>query len=122
MDFDNLEKKKTLKNLNLRNLENILEKHEISNNFNMFSCNNSIRHKKFSLKLTIFCHHLKFILVRNILKVTLQYLFYFFIQFNTVSYTIINYKLKIDPKMCTFKNLKEIWKTFTKFLKRVATL
>ena len=34
----------------------------------------------------------------------------FFILFNTVSYIEINLKLKIDPKMCTFKT----WKKFGK--------
>ena len=33
-----------------------------------------------------------------------------------VSYIKLNFKLKFDPKKCTFKNLEEIWK------KRVATL
>ena len=40
----------------------------------------------------------------------------FFILFNTVSYLKLNFKLKIDPKMCTFKNLEKFLK------KRVATL
>ena len=28
--------------------------------------------------------------------------------FNTVSYIIHYFKLKIDPEMCTFKNLEEV--------------
>ena len=34
----------------------------------------------------------------------------------------LNFKLKIDPKMRTFKNLEEIWKTWKKFRKKSATL
>ena len=42
-------------------------------------------------------------------KVALQYLFYVFIQSNTV----FNLKLlKLDSKMHIFKNLEEIWKTW----------
>ena len=36
-------------------------------------------------------------------------------QFKTVSYLKLNLKLKIDLKMCTFKNLEEILKTWKKF-------
>ena len=43
-------------------------------------------------------------------KVILQYLFNIFMLLNTVSYNNLNLKLKIDPKMCTSQNLKEIWK------------
>ena len=32
-------------------------------------------------------------------------------------YVKINFKIKIDPKMCTFKNLGEILKTWKKFSK-----
>ena len=63
------------------------------------------------------------LLLKNTFKVTLQYLFNVFILFNTVSYIEITLKLKIDPKMCTFNNLEEIWKIWKKNLKkRVATL
>ena len=48
-------------------------------------------------------------------KVTLQHLLNVFVLFNTVSFIEINLKLKIDPKMFTFKNLEEIWKTRKKF-------
>ena len=34
----------------------------------------------------------------------------FFILFNTVSYIKLNFKQKIDLKLCTFKNLEEVWK------------
>ena len=34
---------------------------------------------------------------------------YYLTQFLTLK---LNFKLKIDPKMCTFKNLEEIWKTW----------
>ena len=48
-------------------------------------------------------------LLKNIFKVELQYLFNVFIQFDI----IFNHQLlKIDPKMRTFKNLEEIWKTW----------
>ena len=45
---------------------------------------------------------------KNIFNEILQYLFNVFILCNTVSYIKINFKLKIDPKMCTYKNLEEI--------------
>ena len=45
-------------------------------------------------------------LLKNTFKVALQYFFNVFILFKTVSY----FKLKIDPKMCTFENQEEIWK------------
>ena len=51
------------------------------------------------------------------IKVALQYIFNVFILFKTVSYLKHNFKLKIDPKMCTFKNLEEIWKTWKHFSK-----
>ena len=34
--------------------------------------------------------------------------------FNTVSYTNLNFKLKINPKISIFKNLEEVWKTLKK--------
>ena len=46
-----------------------------------------------------------------------QYLFNVFILFNTVFNLKLNFKLKIDPKRCTFKNLEEIKKTCKKILK-----
>ena len=45
------------------------------------------------------------------LQVALQYVFNDFILFNKVSYLKPNFKLKIDPKLCTIK------KTQRKFLK-----
>ena len=54
-------------------------------------------------------------LLKITIKVTSHYLFNVFILFNTVSYIEIN--LKINPKMCTFKNLEEIWKTWKKIWK-----
>ena len=56
-------------------------------------------------------------LLKNTFKVTLQHLLNVFVLFNTVSFIEINLKLKIDPKMFTFKNLEEIWKTWKKFRK-----
>ena len=51
------------------------------------------------------------------IKVALQCLFNIFILFNTVSYLNLNFKLKVDPKMCTIKNLREIWKPGKNFEK-----
>ena len=51
----------------------------------------------------------------NILKVVLQYLFNAFILFNTVSYLKLDFKLKIEPKMYSFKNQEVIWKTWKNF-------
>ena len=53
---------------------------------------------------------IKIFLSKNIFKLALQYLFNDFILFNAVSYLKLNFKLKIDPKMCTFKNLEKILK------------
>ena len=56
-------------------------------------------------------------LLKNIFKVALQCLFNVFILFNTASYLKLNFKLKIEPKMCTFKNLEEnrkIWEKIEK--------
>ena len=79
----------------------------IFNNFNMFSSKISIWHKKYIIKIGFFCHHQKIFLLKNLFKVILQYLFNVFILFNTVSYIKLNFKQKIDPKMCTFKNLEK---------------
>ena len=92
----------------------------------------------------IFCHHQKKFLLKNTFKVTLQYLFNVLILFNTDFYIGIklkhtfkvasqylvnvvillsivfnvklSFKLKIDLKTYTFKNLEEVT------LKNVATL
>ena len=45
-------------------------------------------------------------LLKNTYKVNLQYLFNVVVLFITVSYIKLNFKLKINPKMCTFKNLE----------------
>ena len=58
----------------------------------------------------------KIFLLKNTFKVALQYIFNIFKLFNTVSYLKLNFKPKIDPKMCTFKNLEKFLK------KQVATL
>ena len=43
--------------------------------------------------------------------------------FNIVSYIKINFKLKIDPEICSFKNMEEILKIWKKIgKKRVATM
>ena len=56
-----------------------------------------------------------FFLLKSIYKLTLQYIFNVFVLFNTVCFIKLNLKLKIDQKMCTFKNLEKIWKTWKKF-------
>ena len=58
-----------------------------------------------------FCHHQKIHFLKNTFKVALQYLFNVFILFNIVFNLKLNFILKIDQKMRTFKNLDEIWKT-----------
>ena len=63
-----------------------------------------------------FCHHQKIFFLQNAYKVALQRLFNNFILFNISFNLKFSFKLKIDPKMRTFKNMEEIWK------KRVATL
>ena len=57
---------------------------------------------------------LKIFLSKNTFEVSLQYLFNVFILFNTVF--LLKFKLKVDPKTRTFKNLEKIC------LKSVATL
>ena len=63
-----------------------------------------------------------FFLLKNTLKVALQYLYNLFILFKTVYYFQLNLKLKIDPKMCTFKNMKKFGKPGIIKKKRVTTL
>ena len=58
---------------------------------------------------------LSFFIKKNALKVALQYLFSVFILLNIVYNLELNLELKIDPKMRTFKNLDEIWKTLKIF-------
>ena len=87
------------------------------NNFHMFSCKISIWLKKSIILLKKICHHQNIFLLKNIFNVALQYLFNDFILFNTVSYLKLNFKLKIDPIMCTLKNLEEIWKIWKKVWK-----
>ena len=49
-----------------------------------------------------------FLKFENHTYVGLQYLFNVFILFNTVLYFKLIFKLKIDPKVCDFNNLKKI--------------
>ena len=56
----------------------------------------------------------KFFLLKNTFQVTIQYLFNVFILINTASYIKLNFKLKIDPKMCTFRNLEKLEKVLYK--------
>ena len=62
-----------------------------------------------------FCYHQKSFLLKNALKLTLQYLFNVYILFNTVSCIKLNFKLNKDPEMCTSKNLEEFGKPGKKF-------
>ena len=58
----------------------------------------------------LFCHHLKLFLLKNTFKVALQYLFNVVIEFNTVFYLKLNFKLKIDQR----RVLSKTWKKFRK--------
>ena len=51
---------------------------------------------------------IKIFLLKNTFIFALKYLSNVFMIFNTVSYINLNFKLKIDPKICTFKNLEKI--------------
>ena len=48
-----------------------------------------------------------------------KYLFNDFILCKTISYLKLNFKLKKDPKMDTFKNLKKVLKTWKKIAKNI---
>ena len=58
-----------------------------------------------------------FLLLKNTFKVALHYFFNGFILFIIVFNLRLNFKLKIKSKMCTFKNLEEIWKSGKSFEK-----
>jgi len=57
--------------------------------------------------------------LKNTFKVALQYLSNVVILLKTVFNLKLHFKLKIDQKTCTFKNLEEIQKTWKKFLKNL---
>ena len=86
-------------------------KPEILNTFNIYRSKTSIRHKKSIKCIKLFVIIIKFFLLKNTFKVTLKYLNNVFKLFNTVSYIKLNFKLKIDPEICSFKNLEEFLKT-----------
>ena len=65
----------------------------------------------------IFCHNQKKNFLKNTFKVAIQYLFNVLLVFNIVFYLKLYFKLKIDPKMRSFNNLEEIFKTWRKFPK-----
>ena len=92
LEFDNLGKK-------YLEFEKVwkknLDKPWTFNNFNMFSSKNSTRQKKSIIQT-------KFLLI--------------IINFFIKKHIKLNFKLKIDPEICNFKNLEKIRK------KRVATL
>ena len=58
----------------------------------------------------------KFIFLKNAFKVNVQYLFNVGILLNTIFHFNLNFKLKIDPKTCTFESFEKICQ------KQVATL
>ena len=81
----------------------------------MLSSKISIYDKKSILQIyNLFLSSSK-IFIKNLYKVALENLFNAFILFNTVFNLTLKFKLKIAPKMHTFKNLEEIWKTWKKF-------
>ena len=55
-----------------------------------------------------FCHHQTFFLLKNTFEVALQYLLNVYILFDTV--TFLKFKLKLDSKIGTCKNLEETLK------------
>ena len=78
------------------------------NNFYTFSSKISIWHKKLFLDIQFFCYYQNFFV--SIFKIALQYIFNVFVLFDTVFKLKLNFKLKIDPKMCIFLNLEKIKK------------
>ena len=91
LEFDNLGKKNP----------------EILKNFNMFYSKISIWHKKYNIEIQFHLSTSKFFFCyKTLFKVILQYLFNVLISLKTVSYIKLNFKIKIDPKLCTFKTLE----------------
>ena len=80
-----------------------------------------IRHKNYHIE-KYFLSSSNIFLLENTFKVALQYVFNVFKLLNTVSYLKLNFKLKIDSKMCNFKNLEEILKTLRKLPKKFGNL
>ena len=125
LEFDILGKKKTL-NFKIfeKNLEfwtKIFKKPRNFNHFYMVSDKISNWHKRFMMKINFLWFYQIFFL-KSTFKIAKQYLLNIFILFYIVIKTKLNFKIKIDPKMRTFKNLEEIWKTWKKFRKKSATL
>ena len=89
LEFDNLGKKKTGK----------------AWNFEQKSLKNLSSSKNFFFK--------------NTFKVAIQYLFIVLLVFNIIFYLKLYFKLKIDPKMCSFNNLEEILKNLLATMKYV---
>ena len=56
------------------------------------------------------CHHRKIILLKNTFKVVLQYLFNIILYFFNIVFNL-KFKFKLDPKLCTLKNLMKFGKT-----------
>ena len=61
-------------------------------------------------------YHRKYFELKNTFKEAIRYLSNVVTLFNKVFYLKLNFKLKIDPKMCNFENLEKICQ------KRLATL
>ena len=62
---------------------------------------------------------IKIILLKNTFKEALTFYFDVFILFYTVFQFELNFKQKLDPKACYFKNLEEILKTWRKIAKNI---
>ena len=74
----------------------------------MFSSIISIGLKKSIIKIKNISHYQKFFLFKNIFEVPLQYLFDVVMLLNTVFNLQLNFKLKINQKMYSFKNLRNL--------------
>ena len=91
------------------------EKPGILSNFKSSSVKFRFDTKIYHINIS-FCYHQNYLFL-NTLKVTLRYLLNVIILFNNLFYFTLNFKLKIDPKTCTFKNLEEIVKSWKKLPK-----
>ena len=79
-------------------------------------------HVKFVMAQKIYCIEKKSVIIHIFLvktfKEALRYLFNVAILFNTVFYHKLNFKLKVDLKTCSFKDLENFLKTWRKFSKK----
>ena len=79
----------------------------------MFSSKISIWHKKSIIYINIFVI-INFFLLKITFKKALKYFFNVVILFNKVFY--LKLKIRINPKMCNFNNLEDIWQKHLEFL------